>query len=188
MGELLLLVVIGSSIWVYFDAKSIGVRKGLEKGFFDMGPSGWAAASLLLWIFVFPAYLAKRGTLKGLASGSQQVTPVASPEAKKGRGKAIFAVALFAFALSFYYFQVPEEVRQELSFDKITLAKYTSLQNGITYANAMGILGDPGVEVSSNSIAGFNTVMYSWKNRNGSNMNAMFQNDALIQKAQFGLK
>jgi hypothetical protein len=29
--------------------------------------------------------------------------------------------------------------------------------------------------------------MYSWKNRNGSNMNAMFQDGELVTKAQFGL-
>ena len=29
--------------------------------------------------------------------------------------------------------------------------------------------------------------MYSWKNANGSNMNAMFQDGRLISKAQFGL-
>ena len=189
MGELLLLVlIIASSSWVYFDAKSIGVRKGLEAGFFDMGPAGWAGASLLLWILVFPAYLAKRSAMKELSKGNRQAISVASPEVKKGHGKAIFAVALFAFALIFYFVRVPEEVRQELSSDKFTLARYSSLQTGITYANAIGILGDPGVEVSSNQIAGFKTVMYSWKNANGSNMNAMFQNDALIQKAQSGLK
>ena len=30
--------------------------------------------------------------------------------------------------------------------------------------------------------------MYSWQNGNGSNMNAMFQGDRLVNKAQFGLR
>jgi hypothetical protein len=30
--------------------------------------------------------------------------------------------------------------------------------------------------------------MYAWQNADGSNMNAMFQNDRLISKAQFGLR
>ena len=30
--------------------------------------------------------------------------------------------------------------------------------------------------------------MYMWQNSDGSNMNAMFQNDKLVNKAQFGLK
>lgn len=37
-------------------------------------------------------------------------------------------------------------------------------------------------------MASIETVMYQWVNRNGSNMNAMFQNNKLVQKAQFGLK
>jgi hypothetical protein len=58
------LIVIFTSIWVYFDAKSIGARKGALKGFFDLGPAGWFWVTLLLWIVGFPAYLAKRGEIK----------------------------------------------------------------------------------------------------------------------------
>ena len=65
-----LLIIAGSSIWVYFDAKAIGVRKGLIKGFTDMGPGGWFFASLLVWIVGFPAYLATRGKYKKLISES----------------------------------------------------------------------------------------------------------------------
>ena len=64
-----LLIVLGTSIWVLFDAKTIGVRKGLIPGFTDMGPWGWFVASLLLWIVGFPAYLAMRGKYKKLADG-----------------------------------------------------------------------------------------------------------------------
>ena len=53
-------LVIGSSIWVVADAKSIGVRKGQIKGLFDMGPWGWFLICLLLWIIGFPIYLVKR--------------------------------------------------------------------------------------------------------------------------------
>jgi hypothetical protein len=34
MGELFVLLVLGSSLWVLFDSNSIGVRKGKIKGFF----------------------------------------------------------------------------------------------------------------------------------------------------------
>jgi hypothetical protein len=37
-------------------------------------------------------------------------------------------------------------------------------------------------------LAGIKTVMYSWQNPDGSNMNAMFQDDKLVSKAQFMLK
>ena len=70
----------------------------------------------------------------------------------------------------------------------VTMAEYSRIQDGMSYEQARGIIGATGEEQSRSEIAGFTTVMYSWMNSNGSNMNAMFQNDALVQKAQFGLK
>lgn len=61
---LLFWVVIGTSIWVYFDAKSIGVQKGQVEGLADMGPWGWFFITLCLWIIGFPAWLAMRGKFK----------------------------------------------------------------------------------------------------------------------------
>jgi len=58
----------------------------------------------------------------------------------------------------------------------------------MSYSEVRRIIGAPGEEVSRSDLAGLTTVMYSWINSNGSNMNAMFQNDELIQKAQFGLR
>ena len=72
---LVLLIVFFTSIWVYFDAKSIGVKKGVLKGFFDLGAAGWFWVSLLLWIIGFPAYLAKRGEYKRAAAQRHQATP-----------------------------------------------------------------------------------------------------------------
>ncbi|WP_036221231.1 FxLYD domain-containing protein [Mesoaciditoga lauensis] len=63
---LLGLLVLGTSIWVLVDAKTIGVRKGLVKGFFDIGPWGWFFSCLLIWIIAFPIYIAKRGEFKRL--------------------------------------------------------------------------------------------------------------------------
>ena len=37
-------------------------------------------------------------------------------------------------------------------------------------------------------MAGVSSVMYQWVNADGSNMNAMFQNDRLVSKAQMGLE
>lgn len=64
MGYIVLLVVIGTSIWVLIDAQSIGVRKGLVTGVADMGPVGWFIACLGIWILAFPFYLAKRDEFK----------------------------------------------------------------------------------------------------------------------------
>lgn len=44
----MVLVVIASAIWVYFDADAIGLG------------GGWAAGTLLIWIVFFPWYLWQR--------------------------------------------------------------------------------------------------------------------------------
>ena len=66
MEAFIFLIIIGTSIWVFADAKAIGVKKGQIKGLFDFGPAGWLITCLLLWIVVFPVYLAKRGEIKRL--------------------------------------------------------------------------------------------------------------------------
>jgi hypothetical protein len=77
----------------------------------------------------------------------------------------------------------------------VTMAEYQQLQNGMSYQQVVQVIGQPGEEASRNHMDGVpgvmesvETVMYQWINPGGSNMNAMFQNDKLIQKAQFGLR
>jgi hypothetical protein len=67
MEAVVLLVVIGTSIWVAIDASNIGARKGLVKGIANMGPASWFLCCLLLWIITFPVYLAKRSEIKAAA-------------------------------------------------------------------------------------------------------------------------
>lgn len=67
--EIIWLVILGSSLWVFFDARSIGVKKGQVKGLADMGPAGWLFACLLLWIIAFPMYLVKRSAFKKANQG-----------------------------------------------------------------------------------------------------------------------
>lgn len=69
----------------------------------------------------------------------------------------------------------------------VTMAEYNQLQNGVSYADAVRVISESGEEMSRSDLAGIVTAMYSWAIPNGSNMNAMFQNDAMVQKAQFGL-
>ena len=68
MNDIILLVVVGTSIWVLIDAMTIGVRKGQISGMGNMGPWAWFFACLLLWIIGFPFYLAKRGEFKRVNS------------------------------------------------------------------------------------------------------------------------
>ena len=72
MGLFFWIIVIVSSIWVYVDAKAIGAKRGLMKGFFDLSPVAWFFCSLLLWIIAFPAYLLKRGQIKEAAKGTTE--------------------------------------------------------------------------------------------------------------------
>jgi len=71
----------------------------------------------------------------------------------------------------------------------VTVENYNKLQTGMTYEQVVDILGEEGKEMSSNDIAGYKNIMYMWKAGGFSigNMNAMFQNGALVQKAQFEL-
>jgi|SRR5580704_4103315 hypothetical protein len=64
MLELGFVIVVGTSVGVLIDALTLGVRKGMIKGFFDMGPAGWFFSNLGLWIVAFPAYLVKRDEYK----------------------------------------------------------------------------------------------------------------------------
>lgn len=70
----------------------------------------------------------------------------------------------------------------------VSKASFDSLRSGMSYAQAVKIIGSDGEVMSSTDIGGIETVMYVWKNWDGSNMNAMFQNDAMVSKAQFGLR
>jgi hypothetical protein len=66
----------------------------------------------------------------------------------------------------------------------ITQQQYDRIEDGMTYEQVCAIIGRSGEELVNTHIAGYTTVMYSWKNSDGSNMNAMFQNGRLISKAQ----
>jgi hypothetical protein len=71
----------------------------------------------------------------------------------------------------------------------VSYANYQRLSEGMSYAQVVAILGSSGKELSRSDIAGQTTVMYGWDGSGfGANMNAMFQNDKLITKAQFGLR
>lgn len=52
------LIVFGTSCWVLIDAQN--TERGRVQGFLDMSPWGWFFGCLLLWIIIFPCYLATR--------------------------------------------------------------------------------------------------------------------------------
>jgi hypothetical protein len=72
-------------------------------------------------------------------------------------------------------------------FPVVSKADYDAIQTGMSYSTVSGMIGSPGEETARSGLAGYSTIVYVWKNPNGSNMNAMFQNDHLVTKAQFEL-
>ena len=79
--------------------------------------------------------------------------------------------------------------------NKVTKAQYDRIEDGMSYTQVARIIGSYGEEMARNRLEGIpgvmpsvSTVSYSWQNVYGSNMNAMFQNDRLVMKAQFGLR
>lgn len=72
----------------------------------------------------------------------------------------------------------------------ISLAEFQRLQTGMSPQQVEDVVGSLGEVVSETELAGYKTVMVQWNGESGfgANANAMFQNGALIQKAQFGLK
>jgi len=83
----------------------------------------------------------------------------------------------------------PAPAAQFLPPVRITLAQFLKLDDRDSYNAAVRLLGQQyGTEISRTMIGGTTTVMYQWQNDDGSNMTAMFQNDRLVSKSQFGLK
>lgn len=73
--------------------------------------------------------------------------------------------------------------------DTVTMNDYLNLADGMTYAQVVGVIKVSGSEVSRSSAGATTMVMYSWKNAPGrGSLTAMFTNDRLTNKTQFGLK
>jgi uncharacterized protein DUF3862 len=71
----------------------------------------------------------------------------------------------------------------------ITLEGYNQIKTGMSYTEVVRILGEPGIETARSDVAGYTTVSYQWKVKQGpGNMILMFQNNKLITKAQAMLK
>lgn len=72
---------------------------------------------------------------------------------------------------------------------RVTLAKFYELRDGMSYYQVREILGCNGTLLSRSDVPGYTTVMMGWDGEGwGANMNAMFQNNSLVSKAQLGLK
>lgn len=70
---------------------------------------------------------------------------------------------------------------------KITLEQFNNIKEGMSYEEVVGIIGE-GEILSETKIFDITSIMYQWINKDGSNMNAIFQENGLMSKSQFNLK
>jgi hypothetical protein len=121
---------------------------------------------------------------------------IAMMRGRKGQGFLGVALGILGFCGIVYTSQqITGAIRDPFSSEPrtgkpsgITAAQYGLVGDGMEYEQVVRLLGRPGEQLSQSNIAGINTVMYSWTNPNGSNMNVIFQNGRLVNKAQFGLR
>lgn len=88
----------------------------------------------------------------------------------------------------------PTPTTSGTTFNPPTISKteFNALTNGMSYEEAVNIIGGSGEVLSEAGSPGdaYYTVMYTWKGEGdlGANANAMFQDNKLVNKAQYGLK
>lgn len=82
----------------------------------------------------------------------------------------------------------PNAITGSGSTPVVTLAEYEQAETGMSYEKVVAVVGASGQEMSRSEADGYSVVMYYWSNDNGSNMNAMFENGKLSNKAQVGLR
>ena len=70
----------------------------------------------------------------------------------------------------------------------LTEENYDSIETGMTYDEVVNIIGEDGTNISESEVAGIKTVIYEWTASDGwGNATITFQDDAVINKAQFGV-
>ena len=69
----------------------------------------------------------------------------------------------------------------------VTAEAFGGVEEGMTYAQVVEIVGAEGTAIGQSTLAGTTTVLYQWANPDSSNMSATFQNGVLIGKTQSGL-
>lgn len=73
------------------------------------------------------------------------------------------------------------------TYSDVTLEKFNQVKEGMTYEKVKAILGE-GQLTSQSKIMDMESILYSWINKDGSNMNCSFSGDKMQMKAQFNLK
>ena len=69
----------------------------------------------------------------------------------------------------------------------VSLAAYDRIRPGMSYEDVGSFIGQ-GTEINRTARGDIRMVMYEWRLPGGANVNMVFENNRLIQKAQFGLR
>lgn len=69
----------------------------------------------------------------------------------------------------------------------VSLAAYDRIRPGMSYEDVGSLIGQ-GTEINRTARGDITMVMYEWRLPGGANVNVVFENSRLIQKAQFGLR
>lgn len=70
----------------------------------------------------------------------------------------------------------------------LTLAKYNQLNNGITYEEAVKIIGSEGTQTSSSTVANIKIASYKWEGDKYARIFATFRDNKLTSKSQSNVK
>jgi hypothetical protein len=70
----------------------------------------------------------------------------------------------------------------------ITMATFQLISKGMTYEQIRNFMGSDGQEGVRSVTGGHHTVVYTWKNADGSYLNLMFEDERLMLKGQSGLR
>ena len=69
-----------------------------------------------------------------------------------------------------------------------TIAKFDAITTGMSYPDVTTLMGSSGEELSRSDLGGFVTIVFSWKNADGSSISVTFENGAVFTKTQSGLR
>ena len=75
MGVIMVLLIVATSIWAFFDAAAIDSDKGQVDGFVNMPPWGWLVGCLIMWSITFPIYMVVRHEIKRVNDDPVQFPP-----------------------------------------------------------------------------------------------------------------
>ncbi len=70
----------------------------------------------------------------------------------------------------------------------LTMAKYNQLENGMTYEEAVKIIGSEGSQTSSSSIGSYKSTSYKWEGEKYARIYLIFKDDKITSKSQSNLK